>query len=247
MERLATPSNTLFNTALLISSIVLTCGHLAYVLLKKSAILVYFPPPDLKSFYWGAQAVFVEHSSPYNVHYLKLLADGHVFPYLYPPTSLLLFSPLSAISFQQAHLGLLAINHLLILIISATLVFSFGKSLKNITQRLLSFVVVLNLLLLFAPTHGTLALGQINLIVLTFILLFILSLKKQSPPALSAALLLVPIVLKTYPALIVVYLLVRRRFLLVRWLALYFLCLFIASIYVLPEGLWMKWILEIID
>ena len=246
MERLPAPPNTKFNRSLIVISIALTCVHLGYVLFKKSAILLYFPPPDLKSFYWGAQAAFVEHSSPYSVHYLKLLADGHVFPYLYPPTSLLLFSPLSAISFQQAHLGLLALNHLLIPIISLTLVLLFTKPLKNGPQRLFSFILVLNLLLLFAPTHGTFALGQINLIVLTFILLFILSLQKESPPFLSASLLLVPVVLKTYPALIVFYLLVRRRFLLVLWLALLFSCLFIASLFILPEGLWMNWILEIL-
>ncbi|PCJ17030.1 MAG: hypothetical protein COB04_09480 [Gammaproteobacteria bacterium] len=242
--RVRTPAN--IRRYALITLAALTICHLVFYLMNRSFILLHYASPDLKSFYWAAQASFIHSTSPYDVTYLQHLADGHVFPYLYPPSSLLLLSPLSSLSFSQAHLSLLLINHLMLPVIAVALTLALKKWVPGKLNQAIMCCMILNLLLLYAPAFGTIALGQVNLIVLLFLTLFILALQANSHPALCALLLAIPILLKTYPALLLILLLTQKRYRILCTTILILMLLMLLSAYVLPAGLWQIWLSEIV-
>ena len=73
---------------------------------------------DLSSFYYAAQTTFHLHRSPYAPGALAWgvqATHDPVWPYLYPPPTLLLFSPFAHMSYGTAKLLVLATNHLCVL------------------------------------------------------------------------------------------------------------------------------------
>src|SRR5919107_4908827 len=69
---------------------------------------------DFPSIYWGARLAFVGHTSPYAggaFAEAEAALDQRVFPYLYPPSSLLAFYPFSLVTYDTAKLALLVTSH----------------------------------------------------------------------------------------------------------------------------------------
>lgn len=75
---------------------------------------------DFPSFYYGARAAFELGLSPYRFGVWRVLqksyTGGVLYPYIYPPPSLLFFYPLSLLDYETAKVVLLALNHLLIMV-----------------------------------------------------------------------------------------------------------------------------------
>ncbi len=197
---------------------------------------------DLPSFYGAARVTFTHRASPYTWEAQKQIAretDGPVFPYLYPPTSLPIFYPLAGLSFDAAKDAMLVLNHLLSLG-AIVLCFFFLKQVTGTNPSELVGAVCVLFCFLFDPIRSTIFHGQINLVVLCALLAFHLLLSKgrELPAMLFLAL---AIVLKTYPAVLVLLLLAQRRYRAVISLGVVLLAWLVMSAALLPGVVWGDW------
>ena len=74
---------------------------------------------DLPSVYFASDVTFNEHASPYREgawNPTQQQLQQKVFPYLYPPPSLLLFLPFSWFSYEGVKTAALIVNHLSLLL-----------------------------------------------------------------------------------------------------------------------------------
>lgn len=194
---------------------------------------------DFPAYYFASILVFQEHLSPYQpVHWHKAedLVGQELWPYVYPPPSLFFFAPLNWLSYELAQIIFLGVNHLLTLFIAYLL---FKKLLK--IGNILYWLIALSYLYLFYPLAVTISYGQINLIVLSLILLFWIFLKQGRRPELVALPLTVAIVLKVYPLIFLPYLLLKRRFSHLLWVFIFLGLAVAASVFALPTTLWEDW------
>jgi alpha-1,2-mannosyltransferase len=166
-----------------------------------------------------------------------------VYPYLYPPPSLLFFFPLSALTYADARHIVLIVNQLLFLF----LVWAIPLSLFRARPKHDFAVIVLCIVysLTFYPVVVTLEHGQVNLLLLVFIVLFWLFARKEKP-VLAAFFLALAILLKTYPIIIVPLLLLTRRWreslYTIAWLGL----AVVVSLMVLPNAVWHDWLVNVL-
>lgn len=212
---------------------------------------------DLSSFYCAAQTTFRLHQSPYAPGALAWgvqATHDPVWPYLYPPPTLLLFSPFAHMSYGTAKLLVLAANHLCVLGLLFLLLHLLGltaflrpqaaREEQNGQDRRKEWLVLFLMvyLFLFQPIVQTLLAGQINLYVILLLCLMWYALKKNASPSLCALPFALAIVLKTYPLMFLPVLLLRGRWQVASW-TLGFLTLLAALSYlVLPHALWHDWL-----
>ncbi len=126
---------------------------------------------DFPSFYYGARSVFNQGTSPYGLekfHSASVVLGRKVHPYLYPPPSLLAFWPFAWLRVDQAQAVFLVASHLCLLGSLWLLLFKFTPPATPLRRHLTLFSIVVYVLM-FDPMLITLALGQINLIVLLFL------------------------------------------------------------------------------
>jgi len=172
-----------------------------------------------------------------------------IFPFLYPPPSLLMFWPLSWFPYGEALTLQLSVNHLCFLLVLYLL---WGKILagylvppddKNLSDSFAPLVLPLWVVysLQFHPVALTIDHGQINLIALAFICLFWLGLQNNWRPAFIALPLAGAILLKTYPALFIPLLLIRRRFAIASWTSGILAGAVGLSFALLPLQTWRDW------
>jgi hypothetical protein len=83
---------------------------------------------DFPTFYGASVNFFRFGESPYDLEKLRLLISPRVYPYLYPPPSLLLFFPLSELTYIDARHALLIVNHLLFLLLIFTIPLCLNQS-----------------------------------------------------------------------------------------------------------------------
>jgi hypothetical protein len=204
------------------------------------------PNVDLPSFYSASVAVFEHGESPYDRERLQALMgqDVYTHPYLYPPPSLLFFYPLSALDYATARHIVLLGNHLIILSLLFVVPLLLLRASSDDRFRL-TFVLTCVYSLTFFPTAVTLNHGQVNLLLLAFILTFWLL--DRAGYAISASLFLaLAVFLKTYPIIILAMLLVtgRRRECAYTsaWLGLGT----IISLMVFPSAIWHEWIVNVL-
>ena len=175
---------------------------------------VWIHPPrqliDLPSFYWAASVVFTEHRSPYTAEALKAgtAAIGqHVFPYLYPPPSLLLFYPLTFFSYPTAAIVVTCANTVL----AAGAIVFILRNLLQVDPSTPFAMVALVYALSFSQVGNTIAHGQVNLLVtLVLTAAWWLSREGRAPFA-TAVCLGLGIELKTYPVILLGYLAVTGQ------------------------------------
>jgi alpha-1,2-mannosyltransferase len=203
---------------------------------------------DLPSFYAASVSVFEHGESPYNPMRLGLSMEHdalvfHVFPYLYPPPSLLLFFPLSALTYADARHVVLLVNHLLFLVLvwAIPLLLLRTPPRHDLAESTLCIVYSLT----FYPVVVTLNHGQVNILLLTFFVLFWL-LARRGNAVLAALFLALAVLLKTYPLIIIPMLLLIRRWregvYTVAWLGL----ATIVSFMVLPNVIWHDWLTNVL-
>jgi hypothetical protein len=209
---------------------------------------------DLPSFYYATDITFNQHSSPYqngSWQEAQTQLKQKVFPYLYPPPSLLLLAPYSWFSYSGLKLAVLLVNHLCVLLLIYLLLFRvFGGALTPASaddkdQGLMRWLL-LPLLLLYTLQYHPLAVtmdhGQINLVVLVLFCLFWLALRARKSAWLVALPLALAIILKTYPILFLPLLLIRRKYMIAAFTSLYVGAMAVLSLVILPEKVWSDWI-----
>ncbi|HYY98062.1 MAG TPA: glycosyltransferase family 87 protein [Pyrinomonadaceae bacterium] len=199
---------------------------------------------DFPSIYWGARLAFVGHTSPYAggaFAEAEAALDQRVFPYLYPPSSLLAFYPFSLVTYDVAKLILLITSHACFLLVLYLFFFRIRAVELDSPSRGLAAALLVAYVLNFYPVVDNFVWGQINLVVLALVCVSWLALKRGWNAFAVALPLSLAVLLKTYPVLLLPLLLIRKRFgaaaLLVALVAAYAF----ASWLILPRGLWADW------
>jgi alpha-1,2-mannosyltransferase len=199
---------------------------------------------DFPSIYWGARLAFVEHRSPY-VEGAFTEAEAtlrqHVFPYLYPPSSLLAFYPFSLVTYDAAKLILLVASHACFLGFLYLFFFKIRAVELDAPSRGLLAALLVAYVLHFYPVVDNFVWGQINLVVLALVCVFWLALKRGWNAAAVALPLSLAILLKTYPILLLPLLVFSKRFGAAALVLALVVAYGVASWLVLPRGLWADW------
>jgi alpha-1,2-mannosyltransferase len=204
---------------------------------------------DFPSYWYAGVLTFEQDTTPYGAHAFDEASDEmtqKVHPYLYPPPSLLVWWPLAKMSFHTARVLFLVASHLCYLGAVWLLIARLTPLPANreLRQRIIGFAILY--LFLFDPAVVTLEVGQINLITLLFLCLAVVAMRKPSPAWQIALPLSIAILLKTYPVLLLLPLVLRRR-----WSAAFLTCVFfgiytaIAAVCLKPE-IWMTWWREVV-
>jgi alpha-1,2-mannosyltransferase len=202
------------------------------------------PNKDLPSFYTASISVFNLGESPYDPERLNTLMDGneYVYPYLYPPPSLLFFFPLSALTYADARHIVLVVNQLLFLFLVWAIPLSLFRARPKDDFAVIALCIVYSLI--FYPTVVTLEHGQVNILLLVFFVLFWLFARKEKA-VLAALFLALAILLKTYPIILIPLLLLTRRWresiYTVAWLGL----AVTISLLILPSTVWHDWLVNV--
>lgn len=205
-------------------------------------------PGDFPTLYWGAKMVFEEGRSPYLDGAFAEVAEREqrrIFPYLYPPPSLLAFYPFAAVTYGAAKVQLLVISHVCLLVILYLLFLRIRPFEPPPTRRGLAAALMTVYVLNYYPVADNFAWGQINLIVLALVCLAWLAFKRGGHALSVAVPLSLAVLLKTYPVLLLPLLVIRRRYAAAAWtvglVALYGL----VSWWVLPPRLWGDWLANV--
>jgi alpha-1,2-mannosyltransferase len=205
-------------------------------------------PGDFPTLYWGAKMVFDEGRSPYVDGAFNRVAEREqrrIFPYLYPPPSLLAFYPFSTVTYDAAKVCLLVVSHVCLLVILYLLFFRIAPFDLPPAWRAFAAALMIVYVLNYNPVADNFAWGQINLIVLALVLLAWLALK-WGGHALSVALpLSLAILLKTYPLLLLPLLIIRKRYAAAAWTVGLVVLYGLVSWWMLPRGLWGDWLTNV--
>lgn len=193
---------------------------------------------DLPSFYFSAQMAFVEGRSPYDFATMAqqgTIIKQPIFPYLYPPSSLVPLFPFSLVSYDTAKWLMVIGNHLLLVLLAYLLAFRIGR----FSDSTLGFFVCALLLISF-PSTQTLVHSQVNFMVIVLICLAWLGLRSRDGwwPGISIAL---AVLLKQSPVILLALLVLERRW---KALSASLLVLFgsaTVSRFLAPPGTWKEW------
>lgn len=203
------------------------------------------PFSDLPSFCAAAKLTFVEHRSPYDLpalhDYGRELGRG-VNPYLYPPPSLLVFSPLARVSYPKAKLLAAVVNQLcalalLYILLAKILGFGIIGMLRRLGPAALAIYVLCSRGVTF-----TLEEGQINLVVVLCVCLSWLAVSREAPAWAAGLPLGLAILIKTYPLAILPLLILRRRYWAAAWALGFLMVCTVVAYGVLPHALWGDWL-----
>ena len=205
-------------------------------------------PGDFPTLYWGAKMVFEDGRSPYVQGAFDEIAQRQqrrIFPYLYPPPSLLAFYPFAAVTYDAAKVRLLVASHLCLLLILYLLFLRVAPFDPPPAWRPFAFALMTVYVLNYYPVADNFAWGQINLIVLALVLLAWLALKRNWHALAVAVPLSLAVLLKTYPVLLLPLLVLRRRYAAAAWLVGLLAVYGLFSWWVLPRGLWGDWLTNV--
>ncbi len=203
------------------------------------------PNIDLPSFHAASVGVFHHGESPYDAGRLAVFADRdvRVFPYLYPPPSLLLIAPLSALTYAGARQAVLFLNHLLVLAMALAIPLYVLRTRSRHAFALSALGLVY--LLTFQPLIVTLNHGQVNILLLACLVLFWLF-ASRGRAVLAGLFLALAVLLKSYPIILIPMLLLIRRWRegasAAAWLAL----ATIVSLVALPQAIWRDWLANVL-
>lgn len=198
---------------------------------------------DFPSFYFGAQLAFGDGGSAYDHAALLRAAttaglEQEIYPFLYPPPSLLVFYPFTFLSYQAAKVTMLVLNHGLLAGVALLLFFRILR-LQELPP-LLGFAIAY--LLSYRPLVLILLHGQVNLIALAALVAAWHADRNPRRDVQVAAPLSIAALVKSTPLVFVVYFLVRRRFRLIVWTAGLLGAYAAIAAAALPGQVWTDWL-----
>jgi Glycosyltransferase family 87 len=199
------------------------------------------PNYDFPTFYAASVAVFAQGASPYDFNDLRRLLppDVEALPFLYPPPGLLFLYPLSILSYADARHVVLILNHVLFLGLIWAIPFSLLRARSGPDLGVVAFCTAFALG--FYPVAITLKNGQVNILCLSFIVLFWVLARKEKA-VLAGFFLAAAIVLKTYPMVFVPLLLVIGRWRECASAVGFVAAATLLSAAILPPGVWHDWL-----
>lgn len=153
--------------------------------------------PDFSVYYYATESILQKHNPYQTLNFVPTT-------FIYPPFALIFFIPFTIFPLIFAQL-LFTIISFLAFVLSIILIFKI----HNYSVISKSGVLVFSLSFLYFPEKFTLGMGQINNIVFLFFVLFVYFLNRL--PRLSGFFLSLSLLLKLFPALIFVFLLTKRK------------------------------------
>ena len=200
---------------------------------------------DFPTFYFAARAAFKVHLSPYQ----QLFAGGfspagdqqhYVFPYLYPPPSLLLFYPYTWLGYETAKRVQLALSHVALL----AMLYIVAIGILRLQWRRRRDAVVLGLIVLatflFTPLDVALRAGQTNVVGSLAVAAAWLGLSQRRDAGAGVSLALAGL-LKTYPLLLGLVIVFQKRWRALAWMAGSLAAVTAAAAATLPRSAWSDW------
>jgi len=178
---------------------------------------------DFKVIHAAAVAVIQGHGAGIYDAFLAFRPGDSSLFYMYPPPAAFLFAPFGAMSFPAAFVVFQLLSHAAVFAFWAISTKAWPPE-----KRLAALVAVL----LFYPLYLSLRVGQTESLIL---LCLAAALHYQRPkPAVAGLLLAVAIWLKLFLGLLLLHLLLRRRYHALGWCVVWFLALFAAGGLVVP-------------
>lgn len=199
---------------------------------------------DFPSFYWAVKLVFEQHLSPFTTDAfagLKAEFGQSIYPYLYPPPSLLAFYPLRFMSYRAARLAMLCLNHVCVLAFLYVFLIKIQKIGTWKGRQLYAVGLSIIYVIAFHSIIVNLEHGQINLVVLIFIVLSWYGVKDEHGAMSVGVPLSLAILLKTYPVLLLPLLVIRKRYDAVILTGGLLILYGVISYFVLPTIIWSDW------
>lgn len=202
------------------------------------------PYDDLPSFYWATRLVFDNAVSPYQPEYFQMLGkelDRKIYPFLYPPPALIIFSPFLLVEYPQAKTVFSLLN-LFLWWCMAWMAYRLYCALKSVEHDTKAAIIIFLALLVFAPVIDTIRTGQVNLVVIACLVPLMCNSRKSSVQLLAGALLAVAIALKVYLLLLLPLALIFRvwKTLLSTLVTMALLC--IVAFVSMPTDVWGDWL-----
>ncbi|MBA2433232.1 MAG: DUF2029 domain-containing protein [Chthoniobacterales bacterium] len=204
---------------------------------------------DFPSYHYAAVMAFKEAQTPYGPHAFDAASEQlrqRVHPFLYPPPSLLAFWPLAYLSFVAGKAALIVASHLCYLWAIWVMLRRLVPVPAELHLRDQTLAVLLVYCFLFDPAIVTLALGQVNLVVLPFLFLALAAMRANAAAWKIALPLSAAILLKTYPAVLLLPLLYRRQFKAIGLTCVFFGISAAVAALVLPVEVWGSWFREVL-
>lgn len=203
------------------------------------------PYDDLPTFYWATRLAFDQGLSAYqSAHFLELgqVLDRKIYPFLYPPPSVLLFSPaLFCADYAQCKVVFSVLNLLWWWSLVGMLGVFYGRCMALEKKLLWVCVLLAWATLVYMPLTDTLKNGQVNLLVLWCLMPVLLVPAGRVQQTLCGLLLACAMILKVYVVLLLPVMLVFGRWReLVTALAC-LLLLIVMSVVLLPSSMWHEW------
>gem|GEM_PF-4947947 len=188
---------------------------------------------DLASFQWAGETAFGAGVPPYGRHIdavHRASAAPVIHPIFNPPPSLFLFGLFSLVEFETLRWSVFAANLLLVPFCAGMLglVAKAGRGWPSL--------FLLGYFASFYPVASTVFFGQVNILVLAFLLIFLWSLPDPRRHALGGASLAFAAAIKTFPILSFLPLVLMRKWKLLLWATGVLLLLLGACQVFLPEG-----------
>ena len=193
---------------------------------------------DLPPLYFATHMAFRHHQSPYDFPAMAEQApiiEQPVFPFLYPPPSLVPLLPLAMVSYRAAKWGMVLANHLLV----PLLAYLLGFRVTRFANPVLGFFAAAAVLLSF-PITQTIVHDQINVAVIVLICWSWLGLRRERAgwPGVPLAL---AVLLKQSPVILLALLVVERRWRALGTAVATLGAALIVSVVAVPGRAWSDW------
>jgi alpha-1,2-mannosyltransferase len=204
-----------------------------------------FLETDFQSFYYAADAAFNRGLSPYSLDVVRAFeraTAGVVYPFLYPPTALPWFLPFSLFGFTTSLLLFQTVSLASLFVLLLLLWREIVPRIDGAAWQ----VVIVGALFVFEGISATLDWAQINLIVVVMIIYAWLRLPDVRADRIAAFCLFAASALKTYPLLFLLVPLVRRRFGVIGWFAVFAAVDLLFSLLILPGAVWRDWLTNVV-
>jgi len=200
---------------------------------------------DLPTFYWATHLAFDQGLSAYqpvNFQELGRVLDRKIYPFLYPPPSLLLFSPaLLCVDYEQCKIFFSIFNLFFWWALVLTLYGFYGRCSGFTDKPFFMGALILFFSLVYMPIIDTLKNGQVNLIVLLCLMPAFFAPAGRRWQFFSGILLACAITLKVYVLLLLPIMLIFGRWREVMTSVFCLTLLAIAGIALLPQSMWSEW------
>jgi alpha-1,2-mannosyltransferase len=199
---------------------------------------------DLRTFYRAA-VITRAGGNPYDLTQLSAGATSHIYPFLYPPTSLPAFLPLA---FGGRNVSVFAFQ-LISFICLVYILFVVIRTAEEEKWPMAWCVVGLVSLASFSAISLTFQAGQVNFMATAAILFAWTTARlgdlRGGREVACAIALLIATVLKTYPVLLVILFLIRGDFRVFAWFAIFMAANALLAWLTIPHDVWRAWIVNV--